>query len=94
MILGVAEKQKRGFALGRSDSAFYPSGFYLQCETWNVLKRRSIELSEDEPLLNARISASFLTKLFRHVYPADFQFRISGLHRLGDQFSLRSSNFC
>jgi len=32
--------------------------------------------SEDEPMLSARIGASFLTKLFRHAYPGGFQFRM------------------
>ena len=35
-------------------------------------------LARDEPLLSARIGASFLTKLFRHAYPGGSQFRILG----------------
>ena len=42
--------------------------------------------SEDEPILSARIGASFLTKLFRHAILAASSFEFLGVHGVGDEF--------
>jgi hypothetical protein len=42
-----------------------------------MLMEQIPNFGEDEPMLRARIGASFFTKLFRHAYPGGFQFRDS-----------------
>jgi hypothetical protein len=55
------------------------SGFYLRCEIWDVLEWAKYRTSaKTSQCWLPEFGASLLTKLFRHAYPAGFQFRLLG----------------